>query len=111
MKNLLRAGAVALAMVLGAPAMAQADQYPDGNASSPCRHWALITPADGVVLTRLPKALWVGGAGNVNMIGVDAPAGATGTTWSGVPAGALLPARPRVVNATGTTATLIVACY
>jgi len=42
---------------------------------------------------------------------VDAPSGATGVTWSGIAAGTLLQVRPRQVNATLTTATLIIGCY
>jgi hypothetical protein len=122
MKTLLRgalavAGAMLLVLAsLGTtflPAVAQTDPFASftNSPTSQCTHWSAITPTDGVTLTTVPKALWVGGAGNINMIGKDAPAGATGVTWSGIPAGTLLSARPRQVNATLTTATLIVACY
>ena len=115
MKMLTRWAAIALLGCLAscavAPAIAQTDQYPDSDASSPCRHWAAITPSDGTDLTRVPKALYVGGAGDVTMIGADAPSGATGVAWKGAAAGEILPVRPRRILATGTTATDLVACY
>jgi hypothetical protein len=64
-----------------------------------------VTPSDTVDLTNVTRALWVGGAGNINLIFAD------GTTQliSGVPAGTLLPFRVSRVKSTTTTATLIVA--
>ena len=81
------------------------------SVQGPCRHWAVITPSDTVDLVTVPKAIYVGGGGDLKMIGVAAPAAAAGVVWSGVPSASLLPVRPRRILATGTTATLIVACY
>lgn len=110
---LLRAGALALAL-LAIPAAAQTDRF-GGSFSdtviAPCRSWSMITPSDTTDLTTVPKAIYVGGTGDVTMIGVDAPSGATGVAWKAVPAASVLPVRPRRVLATGTTATLLVACY
>lgn len=53
------------------------------------------------------RALWVGGAGNVTILMPDGSV----VTFSGVPAGSMLPVGGVRVNATGTTATLIVAVY
>ena len=66
---------------------------------------AAVTPSDSVDLTNAAAALWVGGAGNVNVDTVD---GAT-VLFSGVAAGTLLPVRVKRVRSTSTTATLIVA--
>jgi hypothetical protein len=57
-------------------------------------------------LTTFSRALWVGGAGNIAVIMRD---GSGPFTISGIPAGTLIPIRVQRVNATGTTATLIVA--
>jgi hypothetical protein len=116
-KSLLRAAlAVACATALltvsaTSPLAARTDKYPDSSVTSSCTHWSAITPTDGLELAQTPKALWVGTGGTINMIGADAPATATGVTWSGIPSGALMPVRPRQINATGTTASQIVGCY
>lgn len=64
-----------------------------------------VTPSDTVSITTAPRALWVGGAGNLSVLMSDG----TTATLSGVPAGSLLPIQAVRVNATNTTATLIVA--
>lgn len=112
MTKLLRAGAIALALLGAAPATAQTDRFGSyaDNVQSPCRRWTVITPSDTTDLAEVPKALYVGGGGDIAMIGVDASAAATGVTWKAVPAASMLPVRPRRVLATGTTATLIVGC-
>ena len=51
------------------------------------------------------RALWVGGAGNISVLFVDG----TTATLSGILAGTLLPICFTRINATGTTATLLVA--
>lgn len=111
MMKILMCGALALLSI--APAAAQTDRYGSyaDSVQSSCRRWSTITPSDTVDLTELPKAIYVGGAGDITMIGVDAPAAATGIAWKGVPAASMLPVRPRRVLATGTTATLIVGCF
>lgn len=53
-----------------------------------------------------PRALWVGGAGNVVMVAPDGRS----ATLSGVAAGTLLPLRFKRIGAS-TTATLMVAIY
>jgi hypothetical protein len=117
MKNLFRAAPLALALIVCAsaahPALAQSDKFAtmSDQVSAPCRHWAVITPSDTVDLTAIPKAIYVGTGGDVKMIGIDAPTGAAGVTWKGVPAAGLLPTRPRRILATGTTATDLVGCY
>jgi len=103
---------IALAL-LPAAAAGQTDRFAgySDSVQGPCRRWAAIAPSDSADLVEVPKALYVGGAGNITMIGIDAPVGATGAVWSNVPAASILPVRPRRVLATGTTATLILGCY
>jgi len=65
---------------------------------------AAIAPNDDVDLSEAPKGLYVGEGGDIAMIGLADPPGASGIIWRNVPSGALLPFRPRRVLATGTTA-------
>jgi hypothetical protein len=64
----------------------------------------VLTPSDSVDVVNTTIALWVGGAGAVN---VDLADGGT-VLISGIPAGTLLPIRVKRLRATSTTATLIV---
>jgi hypothetical protein len=70
----------------------------------PCGRGVVITPNDGADIANVTLAVWVGGAGNLN---VDLADGGT-VLISGIPAGTLLPVRVKRVRATSTTATLIV---
>lgn len=73
--------------------------------SSPAEKGADVTPHDSTELTNHSRALWVGGAGDVVLI----TTGGSTLTLKNVPAGSLLPIRAKIVKATGTTATFIVA--
>lgn len=75
--------------------------------TQPADRWEELTPNDETELDPRPRALWIGGAGNLELTGVDD----VDATFEGVPVGTLLPARPKKVKATGTTATLILALY
>lgn len=75
--------------------------------SDPLVGGAAVTPNDSVDLPAVSRALWVGGAGNVSVLTAD---GST-LTFSGVPAGHMLPIRATRVRSTGTTATLILAVW
>lgn len=69
-----------------------------------------VTPSDTVDLPDgVCDFLWVGGAGNVAINAEDD--NTTTQVWAGVTAGKELKVRARRVKATGTTATLILACY
>ena len=72
---------------------------------------AAVTASDSTDLRvngQLPRAIWIGGAGNLAVkLGDDA----TAVTLTGVAAGTLLPIRPVNVMSTNTTATGIVALY
>ena len=78
----------------------------DNDATNPGRYAEAVTPSNSVDLTRVSRALFVGGAGNLSV--VMAGNGET-VVFIGVPAGAVLPIRVSRVNSTSTTATNIVA--
>ena len=68
-----------------------------------------ITPSDGVEIGEfLPRALYVGVGGDISLQleGDDAD-----TVFVAVPSGSFLPLKVRIVNATGTTASSLVAIY
>lgn len=72
----------------------------------PARSLIAVTPNNSVDLTFVPKALWIGGAGNVAVIALEDNAS---VTLNGCQAGQIIPIRVTRVLATGTTATNIVA--
>lgn len=78
--------------------------------SDPAANFEAVTPSDtddfNATTPRagLTRALYVGGAGNVVAVREDG----TAVTFTGVPAGTVLPIRCRRVNSTNTTATSIV---
>ena len=74
---------------------------------SPASLAAEVIPSDTAALPIASKRLWVGGAGNVSLI----TTGGVSVVYSGVPAGSYLHVRAAQVNATGTTATNIIAEY
>jgi len=76
--------------------------------SAPATRAVAVTPHDTNAIADLPKGLYVGGAGNITMRGVNDTAD---RVWAGVPAGTVLPFRAQYVRATGTTATFILALY
>ena len=79
------------------------------NLESPARNAYAITAHDSnEVGTHLPRMLYVGGAGNITMrlIGDE-----TDVVFNGVAAGTTLNVRPRLIKATGTTATGLVGLY
>ncbi|MFK7941611.1 MAG: hypothetical protein AB8B85_01660 [Paracoccaceae bacterium] len=84
--------------------LSSARHTPDG----PSVDGATITPNDSADLSPLPRALYIGGAGNVS---VDTFGGTESLVFVGAQAGSIIPMAVRRVNATGTTATDIVAMY
>ncbi len=72
--------------------------------ASPARNAFAITPDDANELAILPKAILVGGAGNITLRAVRSDADVT------IPAqaGQILPIRARFIRATGTSATAII---
>lgn len=75
--------------------------------AAPARNWLAVTPSDSTNLKAGCRGLWVGGAGNVAVVGDDDVA----VTLTGVAAGTCIPVGPKRVNSTNTTATLIIALY
>lgn len=78
------------------------------SVSAPARAALAVVPHDSNPLADIPKALFVGSAGDIVMRGVD---GGSDQTWRNVPAGAILPFRARYIRATGTSAADILALY
>lgn len=81
--------------------------YHSSDQAAPARGWISVTPSDVTDLPAGCRGLWVGGAGNVTMVGDNG----TAVAFNGVAAGTHLPVGPVRVNSTGTTATAIVALY
>lgn len=76
--------------------------------NGPARDFSAVTPSDTVEYGRAARGLYVGGTGAVVLVDANGPATAT---FSAVPAGTTLWVWHRRVNATGTTATNLVALF
>lgn len=63
-----------------------------------------ITPSDSVDFTKVPRAIYVGGTGNIVFVNLDN----TTVTFTAVPVGTIIPCVCRRINATLTTATALV---
>lgn len=83
-----------------------ADFSGDGN-GNPAIYAFTISPSDSIELAAYPRAIWVGGAGNLALV----TTGGSTVTLEGIVAGTLLPIRAKKVLSTGTTATLLVGLY
>lgn len=73
--------------------------------ADPSGSFAAVTASDTVDLSAVCRAIYVGSSGNV----VAVPETGAAVTFSGVPAGMILPIRAKRINATGTTAANLVA--
>ena len=78
------------------------------SVSAPARRALVVVPHDSNALSDIPKALYVGSAGNLTMRGVD---GNADQLWRNVAAGTIVPFRAQYVRATGTTAGDLLALY
>lgn len=88
--------------------MKQADAARD-DASSPARNSYTVTPHDtNEIGDFVPKAIYVGTGGTIVM---QLDGDTASSTFTNVPDGALMPFRARIILATGTTASDIVAVY
>ncbi len=67
-----------------------------------------VTPSNSVYFTKMARGLYVGASGDIVVVLVD---GTSTLTFVGVPTGTILPILCSRVNATGTTATSILALY
>lgn len=72
--------------------------------TAPARKGFAITPHNTNPLAVTPRAIYVGGAGNIVITGLDG----ADFTLVAVPAGSIIPVMPLAVKATGTTATNLV---
>ncbi len=77
------------------------------HGSDPAYYAAAITASDSVDLANPVRAIYIGGAGNV----VITTVAGNDVTFSGLPAGMILPVRAKRVKATGTTATGLVGLW
>lgn len=75
--------------------------------AAPAEDWRNVTPSDTVNLPVGCRSVYVGGAGNIVLVS----RGGNTVTFTAIPAGSVLPVMPMRINATNTTATLIVALY
>ncbi len=75
--------------------------------SDPAFSAAAITASDSTDLANPVRAIYVGGAGSV----VVTMVAGNDVTFSGLPAGMILPIRAKRVKATGTTATGLVGLW
>lgn len=88
--------------------MADAVDVTQGGLGEPAVYAVAVTPDDDADLANVSRALYVGGAGDVevHMLGSR-----TAVVFSAVPAGTILPIRVRRVLDGNTTATLILNLY
>lgn len=73
--------------------------------TAPSRYCFAITPSDSGLLPRATKAIYIGEAGDVNLVTVGSD---EVVVFRNVPAGAILDVCVQAVRATGTTAMSIV---
>lgn len=78
-----------------------------GESTAPAASFAAITPSDATNFTKAARGIYVGGAGNVVIVGLDGAA----VTFVGATAGSVIPAQAIRVNSTNTTATSLVALF
>lgn len=77
------------------------------NLVAPARDAAAVVPNDSADLVQLPRALFVGTAGNVAVV----MAGGQSVVFENCAAGVVLPVRAARIRATGTTAGALVALW
>lgn len=77
----------------------------------PATHLRAVTPSDSTALVDGCRGLLIGTAGNVAVIAVDAPGGASAVVLKNLANGQIVPIAARQVYSTNTTATDIVALY
>ena len=79
-----------------------------GTNDHPATHGFAITPTDQVELVAATRMIYVGGAGNINLVLLD---DTSPTLLTAVPVGTTLRVRARQVWSTSTTATLLIGLY
>lgn len=83
------------------------DSFPVNSSLSQARNFEAIVPNDGADLPRRYKAIYVGVAGDISLVGDSSPSGVVHT----VAAGAVLICSPVRILDTGTDADNIVGWY
>jgi hypothetical protein len=78
--------------------------YTDVPAALPAVDWFAITPSDTADMARTPRAIYVGGAGNVAVRSREG----NDVTFTAPPVGTVLHIAPVRVLVTGTSATLLI---
>ena len=69
--------------------------------SAPASRAVAIAPSDEAALPFIPRAVYIGGAGDLATRTADGGE----VVWKNLPAGSFLPFRPTMILAAGTTAT------
>lgn len=88
--------------------MADAVDVTQSGLGEPAVYAVAVTPSDDTDLANVSRALYVGGAGDVEVIMLG---GRATVVFSAVPAGTILPIRVCRVKDGNTTATLILNLY
>lgn len=78
-----------------------------GGRGEPASRWTDIVPDDDSDLEFLPRAIYIGGDGDIKV----RDASGNDEVFVGLTAGTILPIRPHRVLATGTSATSLIALY
>ena len=81
--------------------------FHSGAEAAPSSSWRTITPSDSANLPAGCRGIYVGGAGNLALVGDND----TVIVFTAVPVGTFMPCAAKRVNSTSTTATLLVALY
>lgn len=87
--------------------MADSNSKHPAGLTTPARRAVAVTPNDSTDLADVPRALWVGGTGNISLIMQD---DSSAVLFTAVTVG-YHPLRAKRIRATDTTATNIVALY
>jgi hypothetical protein len=82
--------------------------YRNPGANFPATNLVAITKSDSTTYSPVLRGVYVGGAGDVAIIAAEDSAA---VTFTGVPAGTILPVFALKVMSTGTTATNLVGLY
>lgn len=82
--------------------------FPPDFQTAPASNAVAVTPNDSADLAFASRGVFVGGAGNLAYIPLN---GTTAVTLVGIPAGTILPIRPKRIMSTNTTATSIVSLW
>ena len=83
------------------------DKYPGGAPVFAAKDWEAVVPHNSTDFTYVPRAIYVGGTGNIAAVSEDGSV----EIFYNVSAGSILPIRPVRINSTNTTATQMLALF